>query len=137
MQLDLSSFGIGDIPFQYYIPNFITAEQEELLIKNIERAPKSKWTNLSNRQLQNWGGLPKGPNDTMLEEPLPEWLQVWCNTLKETLYTESESELELIPFFSKAPNHVLINKYLPGQGIMVRIFNFYFPKNLILIVIGT
>ena len=31
------------------IPNFVTEEDEELLVKKIYEAPKVKWTNLLNR----------------------------------------------------------------------------------------
>merc|ERR1712226_427142 len=42
----------------YYIRNFITEEQEQELVRNINGAPKPKWVQLSNRRLQNWGGIP-------------------------------------------------------------------------------
>jgi len=54
----------------------------------------------------------------MLTEKLPDWL------LK---YTEKISALGA--FAGKAANHVLVNEYKPGEGIMVRrangfLFNF-------------
>ena len=116
-KIELSAFAVGNIPYQYFLPNFVSEEEESKLIRNIEQAPRTKWTNLSNRQLQNWGGLPAAKNGCMLEEPLPDWLQSWCDTFQERLYTNKDEESS--PFFSKPPNHVLINKYLPGQGIMV------------------
>lgn len=39
----------------YYIPNFITTEEETRLITQIKNVPKPKWTFLKNRSLQNWG----------------------------------------------------------------------------------
>jgi alkylated DNA repair protein alkB family protein 6 len=84
----------------------------------IETAPKPRWKQLSKRRLQTW------PSDlsknTLLDAPLPPWL-------KEPII----SRLRSIPISRKneqchifsdsphsAPNHVLINEYLPGQGIM-------------------
>lgn len=39
----------------YYIPDFLTKEDEDLLLLKIYQVPKPKWTYLSNRRLQNWG----------------------------------------------------------------------------------
>ena len=38
-----------------YIPNFISCEEEQTLLERIYDSPKAKWTQLSNRRLQNWG----------------------------------------------------------------------------------
>ena len=53
----------------YYIPDFIDIDAEKHLWKEIYCAPKPKWTVLSNRRLQNWGGLPHEKG--MLAEPIP------------------------------------------------------------------
>lgn len=92
-------------PTIYYIPEFITKEQEETLLKQIYAAPKPKWTQLSHRRLQNWGGLPHPKG--MIAEPLPQWLQVCVKQL---------TALKAID--DKIPNHVLVNEYETGQGIM-------------------
>ncbi|XP_077087278.1 putative RNA/DNA demethylase ALKBH6 [Siphateles boraxobius] len=92
-------------PTIYYIPNFITETEEEYLLQQVYRAPKPKWTQLSGRRLQNWGGLPNPKG--MLTENLPDWL------LK---YTDKISALGA--FAGKAANHVLVNEYKPGEGIM-------------------
>ena len=57
------------------------------------------------RRLQNWGGLPslKG----MIQEAIPEWLSEYCNKIAK-----------LGIFEDNVPNHILINEYLPKQGIM-------------------
>ena len=44
-------------PSIYYIPEFVSADDEESLLRNIYEAPKPKWTQLSNRRLQNWGTI--------------------------------------------------------------------------------
>ncbi|XP_005002580.1 alpha-ketoglutarate-dependent dioxygenase alkB homolog 6 isoform X3 [Cavia porcellus] len=60
-------------PVIYYVPDFISKEEEEYLLRQVYNAPKPKWTQLSGRKLQNWGGLPH-PRGMVLER-LPPWLQ--------------------------------------------------------------
>ncbi|XP_046434653.1 alpha-ketoglutarate-dependent dioxygenase alkB homolog 6 [Neodiprion fabricii] len=89
-----------------YIPNFITPEGEIEIIKRVNNSPLPKWTQLSHRRLQNWGGIPHPKG--MIAEEIPAWL---------TKYVGKISGLQIFPE-TKLPNHVLINEYLPGQGIM-------------------
>uniref|UniRef100_A0A8B9H176 RNA-binding protein Nova-1-like n=1 Tax=Astyanax mexicanus TaxID=7994 RepID=A0A8B9H176_ASTMX len=92
-------------PTVYYVPDFITEAEEEYLLQQVYRAPKPKWTQLSGRRLQNWGGLPHPKG--MLAEKLPDWL-----------LTYSQKISALGAFAGKAANHVLVNEYKPEEGIM-------------------
>ncbi|ESN95950.1 hypothetical protein HELRODRAFT_86209, partial [Helobdella robusta] len=89
----------------YYVPDYVSEICEGELLSQIYNVSKTRWTQLSHRRLQNWGGTPhiKG----MVEEKLPNWLAEQCSRL---------ASLGL--YGGKTPNHVLINEYLPGQGIM-------------------
>lgn len=89
----------------YYIPNFITVSEENYLLQQVYNSPKPKWTQLSGRRLQNWGGLPHPRG--MLAEKLPEWLDK---------YSRKISSMDA--FSGKVANHVLVNEYNPGEGIM-------------------
>ncbi|XP_011642928.1 alpha-ketoglutarate-dependent dioxygenase alkB homolog 6 isoform X2 [Pogonomyrmex barbatus] len=51
----------------YYIPNFITEDEEKQIIKCVNSVPQPKWTQLSHRRLQNWGGVPH-PKGMIAEE---------------------------------------------------------------------
>ncbi|KAL0107038.1 hypothetical protein PUN28_015532 [Cardiocondyla obscurior] len=90
----------------FYIPNFITEEEERQIIKSVNSVPQPKWTQLSHRRLQNWGGIPHPKG--MIAEGMPDWLQKYID--KVTTLNAFEKEV--------VPNHVLINEYLSGQGIM-------------------
>lgn len=92
-------------PTVFYEPNFISEEEEKRLIESIYAAPKPKWQQLSRRRLQNWGGLPHPKG--MIAESIPDWLMKYVSLL---------NNLNL--FGDKKANHVLVNEYLPGQGIM-------------------
>nr|XP_056703430.1 alpha-ketoglutarate-dependent dioxygenase alkB homolog 6 [Euleptes europaea] len=104
--LALEPFRVGQCPAAaYYIPDFITETEEVRLLQQVYGAPKPKWTQLSGRRLQNWGGLPHPKG--MVPEKLPPWLQT---------YTDKVSSLGV--FGGKLANHVLVNEYRPGEGIM-------------------
>lgn len=100
-------YKINNVPCTvYYIPDFITEAEETEIIEKVNSAPKPKWTQLSNRRLQNWGGVPH-PNG-MIAEAIPQWLKK---------YMEKIDNLGLFNKEIKS-NHVLVNEYTSGQGIM-------------------
>lgn len=102
----LSNFRVTAVPETvYYIPNFITEDEERYLFDKVYDAPKPKWVQLSHRRLQNWGGIPHPKG--MIPEPLPSWLTDICKRV---------ASLGL--FGDKTPNHVLVNEYKPGEGIL-------------------
>ncbi|XP_072835788.2 putative RNA/DNA demethylase ALKBH6 isoform X1 [Pogona vitticeps] len=92
-------------PAAYYVPDFITEGEEEHLLRQVYGAPKPKWTQLSGRRLQNWGGLPHPKG--MVPEILPPWLRA---------YADRVSSLGV--FGGRRANHVLVNEYCPGEGIL-------------------
>ncbi|KAM6934928.1 putative inactive tRNA-specific adenosine deaminase-like protein 3 isoform 2-T2 [Xenentodon cancila] len=103
---ELKQFVVHDAPQTvYYIPDFISEDEESFLLQNVYKAPKTKWTQLLGRRLQNWGGLPHPKG--MLAEKIPDWLQTYCEKISS-----------LGAFSGKAANHVLVNEYKEGEGIM-------------------
>ncbi|KAF3532153.1 hypothetical protein DY000_02037571 [Brassica cretica] len=103
--MELESFRVGLTPTVFYIPGFITDEEQTQLLNHIYGGSGSKWKTLKNRRLQNWGGMvhEKG----LVPQELPSWLT------KITTKIHESSGL-----FPSAINHVLINEYHPDQGIM-------------------
>ncbi|KAK2839472.1 hypothetical protein Q5P01_013212 [Channa striata] len=102
----LRQFVIHDaLPTVYYIPDFISEDEETYLLQQVYKSPKTKWTQLSGRRLQNWGGLPQPKG--MLAERIPDWLQTYCEKISS-----------LGAFSGKMANHVLVNEYKQGEGIM-------------------
>lgn len=101
----LEKFIVGSLPTIAYIPDFITEAEQNHLLQQINSAPMSKWKSLKNRRLQNWGGVvhEKG----LLPQALPSWLS-----------TITQKICDWTGLFPSPINHVLINEYLPGQGIM-------------------
>ncbi|KAI6219979.1 Fe2OG dioxygenase domain-containing protein [Aphelenchoides besseyi] len=107
--LDANDFIVKNAPDSIrYIPNFITEEEEQRLLARVYAVPKLKWDTLRNRRLQSWGGL-VGQHGLISDGDLPDWLQTIIDKLM-TVKSAFSSD--------RRPNHVLINEYLPQQGIM-------------------
>ncbi|KAB5570084.1 hypothetical protein GE09DRAFT_1270934, partial [Coniochaeta sp. 2T2.1] len=115
--LDLAK--VQNLPLSaFYIPNFISEDEEEVILDKIANAPKPRWKQLTHRRLQTW------PSDlvknTLMDAPLPQWLEepVVPRLLSIPLSVTDSN----INIFSDSPhhrpNHVLINEYPPGVGIM-------------------
>ncbi|KAF9463506.1 hypothetical protein BDZ94DRAFT_1218177 [Collybia nuda] len=99
----------------FYVPDFVTLEEEEYLIRKILESPQQKWKQLANRRLQLWGGEITSRN-VLLSQMMPTFL---------TAYPDIIGRLKDTGFFASsphgAPNHVILNEasiYQPGQGIM-------------------
>uniref|UniRef100_A0A3Q3ETZ6 AlkB homolog 6 n=1 Tax=Kryptolebias marmoratus TaxID=37003 RepID=A0A3Q3ETZ6_KRYMA len=103
---ELKQFVVKDAPQTvYYIPDFISEEEEACLLQQVYKSPKTKWTQLSGRRLQNWGGSPHPKG--MLVENIPDWLRTYCDRISS-----------LGAFSGRTANHVLVNEYKAGEGIM-------------------
>ena len=101
----------------FYIPNFVSLQEEAVILEKIATAPKPRWKHLTYRRLQTW------PSDlvdnTLLEAPLPPWLvdPIVTRLLSVPVSATTQDNV----FFNsphKKPNHVLINEYAAGVGIM-------------------
>ncbi|KAJ6119473.1 Oxoglutarate/iron-dependent dioxygenase [Penicillium sp. IBT 18751x] len=112
MICDLEAARITTLPADsFYISDFISEDEEAWLLQKVASAPLPRWTKLSHRRLQTWpSSLTK--NNTLLDSPLPRWL----------VSPVIEPRLRSLGIFNDAPhgapNHVLVNEYHPGQGIM-------------------
>ncbi|EAR83837.1 2OG-Fe(II) oxygenase family oxidoreductase (macronuclear) [Tetrahymena thermophila SB210] len=91
----------------YYLKDFITLRDEQSINDEIYDLPTNSWVDLtySNRRLQKWGGdvTQKGLEN---QKSLPTFLEA----LSAKLYQSKISP--------KKPNHVLLNEYQKGVGIM-------------------
>ncbi|KAF1996565.1 hypothetical protein P154DRAFT_547911 [Amniculicola lignicola CBS 123094] len=106
--MNLADFRIPGLPSTfYYIPNFITASEESSILQKI---PSQRWISLSKRRLQAIPStLLKGT--TLLAAPLPPYL---VNPVIDRF--SDLGVFDATPH--RKPNHVLVNEYLAGQGIM-------------------
>ncbi|GAK64018.1 alkbh6 protein [Moesziomyces antarcticus] len=97
----------------FYIPNFITEDEERFLSESILSAPKPKWKMLQNRRLQEWGGQIHAKNNTLMPQAMPDFLRTYPDLVTRLRNTHAFDAAQ-----HGEPNHCLVNEYLAGQGIM-------------------
>ncbi|QPH01245.1 hypothetical protein C2857_005444 [Epichloe festucae Fl1] len=127
---DLGRAQIQGLPSTaYYVSNFISPEEERLILEKIAAAPKPRWKQLTHRRLQTWPS--DLAQDRLLDAPLPAWLDdpvisrlLSLPVAATTPDSSHASDVATVPnhIFSQSPhqrpNHVLVNEYPRGIGIM-------------------
>ena len=93
----------------YYIPSLISADNQSSIITLLH---ESQWTTLKTRQLQCYGNS-NNDNDsngdsTTVNGRIPLWMEGIIDHLVA---------IGIFPQMSR-PNHVLVNRYSPNQGIL-------------------
>lgn len=83
-----------------YIPDFITPELEEALVEYIDQQP---WDTTWKRRVQQYGSRYGTLRPS--QASIPMWLQPLCEQLANN------------GLFTEIPDQVIVNEYLPGQGI--------------------
>ncbi|TID24031.1 alkbh6 protein [Venturia nashicola] len=107
---NLSAYRIPNLPPSfYYIKNFLTEHEEAQILQKI---PSQRWTHLSKRRLQAHPSTLTQKN-TLIASPLPPYLTTSPPILARLSNTRVFQDSK-----HGAPNHVLINEYKPGEGIM-------------------
>ncbi|KAK8115041.1 hypothetical protein PG999_007110 [Apiospora kogelbergensis] len=110
---------IQDMPLAaYYIPNFLSADEERALLDKIVSVPRPRWTQLTHRRLQTWPS--ELIQNRLVDAPLPDWLNKPVVSRLQSIPVSPDGLAGHI--FSNSPhsrpNHVLVNEYPPGIGIM-------------------
>ena len=89
-----------------YLPNFVTKQEHDFLLSSIDREP---WLDDLKRRVQHYGYKYDYKfhriNHNMRIAELPEWLAKFATRLYEQ------------GIFKEIPDQVIVNEYLPGQGI--------------------
>ena len=99
-------------PCCHYIADFLTLAEEADILSHICATPSTRWTSLSHRRLLSLpSNLTGTARDTLIASPLPAYLSdpVLQRFADLGIFKGSPHGI---------PNHVLVNEYLPGQGIM-------------------
>ncbi|KAF2668436.1 hypothetical protein BT63DRAFT_276793 [Microthyrium microscopicum] len=107
----LEKYRVPGLPNSFfYISDFLSDEESTALLAKI---PPNRWTHLSHRRLQAHPST-LTTNNTLIAAPLPPWL----TTLPVRIKTRFKEYSIFAETKHQEPNHVLVNEYQPGQGIM-------------------
>jgi alkylated DNA repair dioxygenase AlkB len=102
----INSKHLENVPGLQYVPDFLSIEEEKELLRSINDAP---WLSDIKRRVQHYGYKydykARSIDYSMYLGPLPEW----AADLGERLFRRN--------FIDKIPDQLIINEYLPGQGI--------------------
>ena len=115
--LSLDSHVVGVLPTCYYLSEWCSVADEQTLMSCCRSAPQQKWVQVKGRQLQCFGMMPtqSASASTSVVSELPDWL----NSVIDRLVSADLFPLPARPHAPyPRPNHVLLNHYQPGQGIM-------------------
>jgi alkylated DNA repair protein alkB family protein 6 len=101
------------VPFTdsaYYIKDYLSTADEKALLDCIFNLDQDRWFEMkSGRSLKRYGGEVGPKGGLISQELLPNYFQA----IGRKLYEEGLFKCDHGP-----PNHVLLNKYRPGEGIM-------------------
>lgn len=97
---------ISNVTGLTYVPNFLSKEEEISLIESIM---SEKWLTDIKRRVQHYGYKydykSRSIDYSMFIGPLPSWALLYANKLQQEKHID------------KVPDQLIVNEYLPGQGI--------------------
>lgn len=99
-----------DIPGLTYIPDFITRNEEAVLLAAIDEQP---WLNDLKRRVQHYGYKYDYKARAVAGDSYLGVLPDWIGPIARKLKNEG--------LFQGVPDQVIVNEYLPGQGISAHI----------------
>lgn len=90
-----------------YLPNYLHPEEHDLLFQSID---EERWSTELKRRVQHYGykyDYRKRSIDPSMAVPMPRWAQKFA--------------ARLAAYMPKQPDQIIVNEYLPGQGISAHV----------------
>jgi alkylated DNA repair protein alkB homolog 6 len=128
--VDMLPYKVGDIANVYYIPNYISPDEQQQMLAQLKDTPEAFKSKLTKRTVQEWGCTmcPTCNQSFVSEANLPPWTEAVSDML---LYDGIYSP-------SIFPNNVRIHEYEVGEGIAPHCDGpIYVPKVSILSLAST
>jgi len=110
----------------FYLPEYVSRELEEQVIEIAHSMPAKQWVTLRGRRLQCFGGKPTEDVASFKAQVLPPWVKQLCQSLT----------LASVFGMEETPDHVLLNEYQPGQGIMAHTDGPFFRPRVAILSLG-
>ena len=115
------------VPGLNYFPDYIERADETDLITLVD---ENDWMHDLKRRVQHYGFRYDYKSRQVLAESylgnMPSWLDVWCNRLHEEGHC------------TNVPDQVIVNEYLPGQGIASHVDRIHcFGDPIIILSLGS
>jgi alkylated DNA repair protein alkB family protein 6 len=110
----------------FYLPEYVSRELEEKVMEIAHTMPAKQWVTLRGRRLQCFGGKPTEDVASFKPQVLPPWVKQLCQTLT----------LAGVFGLEETPDHVLLNEYQPGQGIMAHTDGPFFRSRVAILSLG-
>eukprot|EP00408_Alexandrium_pacificum_P050170 CAMPEP_0171244012 /NCGR_PEP_ID=MMETSP0790-20130122/46606_1 /TAXON_ID=2925 /ORGANISM="Alexandrium catenella, Strain OF101" /LENGTH=266 /DNA_ID=CAMNT_0011711069 /DNA_START=49 /DNA_END=846 /DNA_ORIENTATION=+ len=101
---------IGGFPQVHLVEEWLPLGAEAWLLRTLRARPRD-FARLRGKRTARYGGDPGPP---FLPEPLPPWLSQLCAAVTPAVAAAAGASAGEV----SAPNHVLVNHYQPGDGIM-------------------
>jgi alkylated DNA repair protein alkB family protein 6 len=103
--LNLEAHRVGTLDSLFLVPDYVSEDQEARLLLEVA-ATKAGWRAVNGRTLLSLGGAVSARGG-LIPAPMPSWLAPLVRRLSGE-----------VAVFGGQPNHVLLNVYAAGQGIL-------------------
>lgn len=103
----LDSYRVGGLSSVYYVPDYLSAAEEEAIAEQLGASPPAMWQEMQGRRVQECGSAVAADGRGLVLEALPPWMRAVCARLvRDGFFPES-----------MRPNSVSLNEYGPTEGI--------------------
>lgn len=110
IRTSLPSYHVPNVPGLILIPRFITLAEEATLISQVDSMP---WDTNLKRRVQHYGWQYNYKRKSITASSYIGSLPPWCTTLGKRLIR--------LGLMKREPDQVIVNEYLPGQGISAHV----------------
>ena len=104
---------VSIVPGLKFIPRFLTPKEQALCVEMVDGA-EEEWRNDLQRRVQHYGWRYDYKSRAITPDMHLGALPTWLQKLAQRLYRETG-------LFDRIPEQVIVNEYLPGQGIKTHI----------------